>query len=64
MADDPTAGAPAPAEDIAETIRAEFAAWFVERIHDSPVSRNTEIVNYTREAVTALEDRLIARLAR
>jgi hypothetical protein len=49
---------------LAETIRAEIAAWFVERIHDSPVSRDTAIVNYTREAVKALEDRLIARLAR
>lgn len=81
MADDPASGAPAPdtkplasssakksttANDVtAVAIREEIAAWFVERIHDSPVSRSpTDVVNYTREAVTDLETRLIARLAR
>jgi hypothetical protein len=80
MADEETAGAAAPetktrasvstkpaitTEDITAAIREEIAAWFVERVHDSPISRSsTEVVNYTREAVQALEDRLIARLAR
>jgi len=33
--------------------------WFVEHIHNSPVSRNTEAVNHVRIALGALRDSLV-----
>lgn len=32
--------------------------WFVERIHDSPVSRHTEVYNHVRAAVDDLKKML------
>ncbi|MGO8740069.1 hypothetical protein [Rhodoblastus sp.] len=43
-------------------IEAEIESWFVETIHQSPVSRATEIFNHVRAAVDALKARLAALL--
>jgi hypothetical protein len=43
-------------------IEAEIESWFVEAIHQSPVSRATEIFNHVRAAVDALKARLAALL--
>lgn len=43
-------------------IEAEIESWFVETIHQSPVSRATEIFNHVRAAVDVLKARLAALL--
>ena len=43
-------------------IEAEIKSWFVETIHQSPVSRATEIFNHVRAAVDVLKARLGALL--
>ncbi len=47
---------------IEAEIEAEIESWFVETIHQSPVSRATEIFNHVRAAVDALKARLAALL--
>jgi hypothetical protein len=47
---------------LAQTIDDEIERWFTEAIHNSPVSRATEIYNHVREAVAQLKPRLIARI--
>jgi hypothetical protein len=42
------------------SLESEIEAWFIERIHNSPVSRVTEIYNHVRDAVDALKSRLAA----
>jgi hypothetical protein len=44
--------------EIAELVE----AWFVESLHNSPVSRATDIFNHVRVAVDALKLRLAAFL--
>ncbi len=43
-------------------IEAEIESWFVETIHQSPVSRATEIFNHVQAAVDVLKARLGALL--
>jgi hypothetical protein len=43
-------------------IAALVEAWFVESLHNSPVSRATDIFNHIRVAVDALKPRLAAFL--
>jgi len=45
------AAAPRSTDDIVD-------AWFCEKIHDSPVSRQTDIFNYIAVAVADLKSRL------
>ncbi len=47
---------------LAQKIEDEIERWFAETIHNSPVSRATEIYNHVREAVAQLKPRLIARI--
>jgi hypothetical protein len=49
-------------EVIAREIEAAIESWFVETIHNSPVSRATEIFNHVRVAVDVLKKRLAALL--
>ena len=50
----------AEAEAAPSPFAAEIERWFVERMHNSPVSRDTEIYNHVRAAV----DDLTIRIAR
>ena len=54
--------APSPFAAEAEAAPSPFAAeierWFVERMHNSPVSRDTEIYNHVRAAVDDLKIRI------
>ncbi len=43
-------------------IEAQIETWFVETMHNSPVSRATEIFNHARASVDALKQRLAALL--
>lgn len=43
--------------DLSDTC-AKIEAWFSRHIHDSPVSRNTEVYNHVRAAVDALKKEL------
>lgn len=49
-------------EATAREIEAAIESWFVETIHNSPVSRATEIFNHVRVAVDVLKKRLAALL--
>lgn len=44
--------------DPRSKIDQEIDRWFVERIHNSVVSRQTEILNYLRQAIDELKQRL------
>ena len=50
-----------PDRRLAE-IEAQIENWFVESMHNSPVSRATEIFNHVRASVDALKQRLAAIL--
>jgi hypothetical protein len=52
--------APAPPDQPLRDIEAQIENWFVETIHNSPVSRATEIFNHVRASVDALKQRLAA----
>jgi hypothetical protein len=58
----PEAPAVVPSLHLGATERAQTAvtAWFVEHMHDSPVSRQTDCINHI---LTALPD-LVARIAK
>ena len=43
-------------------LEAQIENWFVETMHNSPVSRATEIFNHVRASVDALKQRLAALL--
>ncbi|QGM45832.1 hypothetical protein [Methylocystis heyeri] len=45
---------------LSNAIEQEIERWFVETIHNSQVSRATEIYNHIREAVGQLKPRLVA----
>jgi len=47
---------------LSRAIETEIESWFVEAMHDSPVSRATEIFNHVRLAADALKSRLAAIL--
>jgi hypothetical protein len=49
-----------PPEPLSQIVEQEIERWFVESIHNSPVSRATEIYNHLREAVDQLKPRLTA----
>ena len=49
----------APDERLRD-LETEIENWFVETMHNSPVSRATEIFNHVRASVDALKQRLAA----
>jgi hypothetical protein len=49
-----------PQRALSTAIEQEIERWFVEAIHNSEVSRATEIYNHIREAVGQLKPRLVA----
>lgn len=49
-----------PQSALSDAIEQEIERWFVEAIHNSQVSRATEIYNHIREAVARLKPRLVA----
>ena len=53
--------APASETSAISPLDAAIEAWFVEQIHNSPVSRATDAFNHVRSAVDDLKTRL-ARL--
>ncbi|HWK45127.1 MAG TPA: hypothetical protein VNT30_10415 [Stellaceae bacterium] len=66
---DPPADAPPPALHPIEphsiephSIEAAIDAWFVDRIHDSPVARSTEAFNHLRNALADLKRRIIQEI--
>lgn len=59
MADPEDTPAPAEAEPPSRTDE-EIERWFVDRIHNSVVSRQTEILNHVRQALDELKQRLRA----
>jgi hypothetical protein len=48
-----------PPQRLSHAVEQEIERWFVESIHNSPVSRATEINNHLREAVSQLKPRLV-----
>lgn len=58
MAESTKTTAAAPVKDAAAARDALIEQWFVESIHDSPVSRHTEVYNHVRKAVDDLKQRL------
>ena len=47
---------------LSHEIDARIENWFVETMHNSPVSRATEILNHVRMSVDVLKQRLAALL--
>jgi hypothetical protein len=45
---------------LSDAIEQEIERWFIETMHNSQVSRATEIYNHIREAVGQLKPRLVA----
>lgn len=46
---------PATPADKPQTIEERIEAWFVRHMHNSPVSQQTPIMNYVRQAVNELK---------
>lgn len=53
---------PAAPDQRLRDIEAQIESWFVETMHNSPVSQATEIFNHVRASVDALKQRLVALL--